>query len=256
MNVCSVPSPTAIAMSSAALDLRLAAARRVLAETSQHLGVLLPAPRAPGGRTRATVVPTGIAPLDLALHGGLPRGRISELSGARSSGRMAVTLHLLSHASAAGEPVALVDAADALEPDDLSADERARTLWVRPGDLHAALRCADLVLDGGGFALVALYLVGAPPSTVLARGVPASAWARLAQRAAGANAALLVVTDGDPRFRPGAFAAVGLAVERRRARWVGGAPLLDGVEAELMVRRMRGGAAPAEGFRWGDEAPP
>ena len=35
-------------MSSAAVDLRLAAARRVLAETSQHLGVVLSAPRAPG----------------------------------------------------------------------------------------------------------------------------------------------------------------------------------------------------------------
>lgn len=243
-------------MSSVAVDHRLAAARRVLAETSQHLGVVVPVARAPGGRTRPTVVSTGIAPLDHALHGGLPRGRISELTGARSSGRMAVTLHLLAHASAAGEPVALIDVADALEPEDLSPDERARLLWVRPPDLHAALRCADLILDGGGFALVALYLVGGAPSKVLARGVPASAWARLAQRAGSANAALLVVTDGDPRLRPGAFAAVGLAVQRRRALWVGGAPLLDGVEAEIMVRRLRGGAAPAEGFRWGSPAAP
>ena len=93
-------------MSSAAVDLRLAAARRVLAQTSQHLGLVVPAQRPPGGSARPGVVSTGIAPLDLALHGGLPRGRISELSGARSSGRMAVTLHLLSHASSAGEPVA------------------------------------------------------------------------------------------------------------------------------------------------------
>jgi len=243
-------------MSSAAVDLRLAAARRVLAETSQHLGLVVPAQRPSVVRARPAVVSTGIAPLDLALYGGLPRGRISELSGARSSGRMAVTLHLLAHASSAGEPVALIDAADALEPDDLSPDERARLLWVRPADLRAALRCADLLLDGGGFALVALYLVGAPPSAAFPRGVPASAWARLAQRALGANAALLVVTDGDPRFRPGAFAAVGLAVQRRRALWVGGAPLLDGVEAELMVRRLRGGAAPAEGFRWGAPTTP
>ena len=243
-------------MSSAAVDLRLAAARKVLSETSQHLGVIVPGPHTPGGRTRPRVVPTGIAPLDRTLDGGLPRGRISELSGARSSGRMAVTLHLLAHASAAGEPVALIVVADALEPEDLSADERERLLWVRPADLHAALRCADLILDGGGFALVALYLVGAPTSKVLARGVPASAWARLAQRAGSANTALLVVTDSDPRFRPGAFASVGLAVQRRRALWIGGAPLLDGVEAELMVRRLRGGTTPAEGFRWGAPATP
>ena len=129
------------------------------------------------------------------------------------------------------------------------------TETARPTRLGASVSAA-LLLDGGGFALVALYLVGAPPSAALPRGVPASAWARLAQRALGANAALLVVTDGDPRFRPGAFAAVGLAVQRRRALWVGGAPLLDGVEAELMVRRLRGGAAPAEGFRWGAPTTP
>ena len=238
-------------MSSAAVDLRLAAARRALSEASQHLGLVT---RPPVGRSQPTVVPTGIAGLDLALRGGLPRGRISELSGARSSGRMAVTLHLLAHASARGEPVALVDAADALTPDDLTADERARLLWVRPGDLPAALRCADLVLDGGGFAMVALYLVGAP-SRAMARGVPASAWARLAQRAERANAALLVVTDGDARYRPGAYAAVGLGVQRQRALWVGGARLLEGVEAELLVRRLRGGSASAEGFRWGGAGP-
>lgn len=242
-------------MSSVAVDLRLAAARRALSDASQHLGLVVPAARPGAARARPTTVPTGIAALDRALQGGLPRGRISELSGARSSGRMAVTLHLLSHAASSGEPVALVDAADALEPEDLTADERARVLWVRPDDLHAALRCADLILDGGGFAMVALYLVGAPPSRTLPRGIPASAWARLTQRTERSNAALLAVTDGDPRLRPGAFAAVGLGVRRHRARWLGGTRLLDGAEAELTVRRLRGGAAPDEGFRWGTEPP-
>lgn len=242
-------------MSSAALDLRLVAARRALSEASEHLGIVVPTARSTAVRARAATVPTGIAALDDALQGGLPRGRISELSGARSSGRMSVALHLLAHASSSGEPVALVDPADALEPRDLDPDERPRVLWVRPDDLHAALRCADLVLDGGGFAMVALYLVGTGPSRTLPRGVPASAWARLAQRAERANTAVLAVTDGDPRFRPGAFAAVGLAVEQREARWVGGARLLDGVEGELRVRRLRGGAPPDGGFRWGDGAP-
>ncbi len=239
-------------MSAAAVDLRLAAARRALSEASQHLGLVVPATRSPTRGARPTVVSTGIARLDEALGGGLPRGRISELSGARSSGRMAVTLHLLAHAASSGEPVALIDVADALEPDDLTADERARVLWVRPDDLHAALRCADLILDGGGFAMVALYLVGAPPSRTLPRGIPASAWARLTQRAERANTALLIVTDGDPRLRPGAYAAVGLGVRRQHAQWVGGASLLDGAVGELMVRRLRGGSPSTEGIRWGD----
>lgn len=215
---------------------RLALARRALAEASDALGVPAPVHRPPAR------VPTGLDALDRALDGGLARGRIVELSGGRSSGRMSLALRLLEQAVATGEPAALVDVPDALDPRDLSPAARERLLWVRPGDLLAGLKSADVVLDAGGFAMVALYLVG------LARGattrVPASAWTRLAQRAERAGAVLLVVTDGHPACSPGAFAAVALAARRRRAVWTG-PRLLDAVEGEVAVVRNRMGAAGA-----------
>jgi len=213
---------------------RLSLARRALAEASSHVG-LVAAPEAVDP-ARPTHVPTGIPALDEALGGGLPRGRIVSLTGARSSGRMALTLRLLARATHRGEPSALIDAVDALDPADLHADERARVLWVRPTSMLAALQCADLILDAGGFAVAALYLVG------LRERVAASAWSRLAQRAAQANTTLLVVGDGAAAMSPGSFAAVALGARRRRVVWTG-RRLLDAVQGELVVLRRRGGPA-------------
>lgn len=210
---------------------RLALARRALTEVSQQVG-LAGQPR--GDASRPLLIPTGIAALDAALEGGLPRGRIVSLSGARSSGRMALTLRLLARATHRGEPSALVDVVDALDPTDLHPEERARVLWVRPPSMLAALQSVDLILDAGGFAMVALYLVG------MRARVPASAWSRLSQRATQANTTLLVVGDGG-MSAPGSFAAVSLASRRRRAMWTG-RRLLDAVQGELVVLRRRGGA--------------
>ncbi|MGH9330658.1 MAG: hypothetical protein ACRD09_09455 [Vicinamibacterales bacterium] len=46
-------------------------------------------------------VPTGLAGLDAALGGGLPRGELSEIVGPRSSGRTSVALTVLAAAVAA-----------------------------------------------------------------------------------------------------------------------------------------------------------
>ena len=100
---------------------------------------------------------------------------------------MAALLHLLGSATAAGEPAALVDVPDALDADGLAPEECARLLWVRPGTLRTALRCADVILDGGGFAVVALYLAGVDAERAGGRSIPASAWTRLVQRAEKAS---------------------------------------------------------------------
>jgi hypothetical protein len=151
---------------------------------------------------------------------------------------MALTLRVLAQAVARGEPAALVDAVDALEPGDLVPEARPRVLWVRPTDLLGALKSADVLLDAGGFSLVALYLVGFGSAGVPRAPVPSSAWVRLGQRAAQARTTLLVVTDGVAQCSPGAFAAVTLDARRERAVWVG-ARLLDAVEGEVRVVRSR-----------------
>ncbi len=234
-----------------AATVRLVTARRALDEVNATLGLVASEP----GRRARDRIPTGVAALDEALGGGLPRGRLIELSGARSSGRMALALQFLGEATGRGEPAALVDLPDALDPRDLPAAQRARVLWVRPTSLLAALQSVDLLLDAGGFALVGVYLVGTlreragggehgAPGAL--RRVPASAWARLCRRAEASGTSLLVVTDGTPAQSPGAFASVAMTARRRRAVWTGGRRLLDVVEGELVLLRHREGPPRAE----------
>src|SRR4051794_8080356 len=109
---------------------RLAAARRALANATSAVGVPASVPNA--GSTRRGPLATGIGSLDVALGGGLPRGRIVDVVGSRSSGRLSLTLTLLSRTLRAGESAALIDAADALDPRALHPSDRGRLLWVRP----------------------------------------------------------------------------------------------------------------------------
>src|SRR6185369_17623498 len=61
-------------------------------------------------------LPTGLPVLDQALGGGLPRGRITELAGARSTGRTGLACTIAAAATRAGETIAWIDPADALDP--------------------------------------------------------------------------------------------------------------------------------------------
>src|SRR5262245_57013539 len=59
---------------------------------------------------------TGIPSVDALLVGGLPRGRLVEITGPPSSGRTSLALALLASATRASEVAAVVDAADAFDP--------------------------------------------------------------------------------------------------------------------------------------------
>jgi len=61
-------------------------------------------------------IPTGSISLDLALGGGIPRGRIIEIYGPESSGKTTVCLHVLAEVQKAGGTAAIVDAEHALDP--------------------------------------------------------------------------------------------------------------------------------------------
>src|SRR5579862_3008435 len=58
---------------------------------------------------KAAPLPTGVAPLDALLSGGLPRGKLVEVVGGRSSGRLGVALSALAAATQAGENAAFID---------------------------------------------------------------------------------------------------------------------------------------------------
>ena len=62
-------------------------------------------------------IPTGSLSLDIALGGGIPRGRVIEIFGPESSGKTTLTLHILAEAQKRGGQVAFIDAEHALDPE-------------------------------------------------------------------------------------------------------------------------------------------
>jgi recA bacterial DNA recombination protein len=194
-------------------------------------------------RRRAAPLKTFPA-LDELLGGGLPRGKLVEMIGARSSGRFSMVLAAVAAATTAGEAAALVDLGDGLDPEAaaaLGADLR-RLLWLRPGTLKQALAGAEILL-GGGFPMVALDL-GNPPVRG-GRGHEAG-WLRLARAAQAQGAALLVAS---PYRVSGTAAAAVLQAARGRARWQGTAAgpcrLLDGLSCRVTLEKCRGRRLPA-----------
>jgi recombination protein RecA len=61
-------------------------------------------------------IPTGSLSLDLALGGGIPKGRIIEVYGPESSGKTTLAMHVVAEVQRAGGTAAFIDAEHALDP--------------------------------------------------------------------------------------------------------------------------------------------
>lgn len=198
--------------------------------------------------------PTEIAALDRALApqgGGLPRGVLTEITGALSSGKTSVAFAAIAAAQRRGEPVAYVDPARSFHaPSAARAGvDLDRLLLVLPPDENEALRAADLVLRSRGFALVVLDLPWL-------RRVADDALFRLARLARAVEAALVALTtEGSGTLR----SAVSLRLAVRPEGLVvegGGAGLVQGyrvavevVKDRASVRTSISGRAPSIAFR-------
>jgi hypothetical protein len=178
-------------------------------------------------RPAPEMVSSGIAAID-ELTGGLPRGCLTEICGPASSGRTALLLAALSAATQRGEFCALVDASDALDPQSAAAAgvQLDRLLWVRCSEsslqkhsstkqkfgskrnegrnnegrnaenrLEQVLRVTDLLLESGGFGLVALDLADLPSQQ--ARRIPLATWFRF-RRAVEPTSTVLLTLEQQP----------------------------------------------------------
>lgn len=67
-------------------------------------------------RVQVETVSTGSLSLDIALGGGIPKGRIIEIYGPESSGKTTLTLHAIAEIQKHGGSAAFIDAEHALDP--------------------------------------------------------------------------------------------------------------------------------------------
>ncbi len=67
-------------------------------------------------RMKVETIPSGALTLDLALGGGLPKGRVMEIYGPESSGKTTLALHAIAETQRTGGVAAFVDAEHALDP--------------------------------------------------------------------------------------------------------------------------------------------
>lgn len=177
-------------------------------------------------------VPTGIAPLD-ALTGGLPRGAITEIFGALSSGRTSSMISILKEATTGDEVCALVDGHDTFDPKSAAACglDLRQLLWVRCRKLDQVLKSTDLLLQGGGFGRVVMDLTDLPPAQVQA--VPLASWFRF-QRTIEKTPTALIVMSTESIVK--SAAALVLRMQMRGAEW---STILDGMNLNIEVVRSR-----------------
>src|SRR5438445_6248550 len=165
-------------------------------------------------RDESALIATDVAPLDACLHGGLPRGQLSEIVGPHSSGRTTLILQALAASTRRGEIAALVDTFDRLDVASAAAAgiDLDRLLWIRGSDcrfgppkggphndlwgpasagpdaiINRALKALNLVLQAGGFACVALDLADVPP--VALTRIPFTTWLRVQRIIEGSDSA-------------------------------------------------------------------
>jgi hypothetical protein len=183
----------------------------------------------------AALARTNVDALDACLHGGLPRGQLSEVIGPRSAGRTTLLLQMVAAATRRGEIAALIDTFDRLDVASAVAAgiDLDRLLWVRgtplakvdtgwggtrtlrDRTLDRAVKALNLVLQAGGFGLVAIDKTDVPPLAM--KQQPFTTWRRVQRIIEGSDTACVIAGAA-----PGARSAGGLTLTLgARTVWAG-----------------------------------
>lgn len=199
-------------------------------------------------RSRGAILQTGIPALD--LHG-IRTGELTQIcaSAGSSSGKTSVLVALLARLTGGDHFCALVDATDCFDPG--SAEDAgvklSRLLWVRCGGesghskkprlnpLEQAFKATDILVQNGGFQLIAVDLGGIEEQTL--RKVPLTTWFRFARVVEKTEAALVFLVT-----YPTAQSCAGMTLnaEAVLTRWEGThTKLLRGTDHELEIGRQR-----------------
>lgn len=114
-------------------------------------------------RMKVETIPSGALTLDLALGGGLPKGRIIEIYGPESSGKTTVALHAIAEVQKSGGIAAFVDAEHALDPTYAAAlgVDIENLLVSQPDTGEAGLEIVDQLVRSTAIDLVVVDSVAA-----------------------------------------------------------------------------------------------
>lgn len=139
-------------------------------------------------------LPTGVGEIDRLLNG-FPRGGITEIHGAASAGRITLMLSALAFATSEKETCAVIDCSDTFDPSSAAKAgiDLDSLLWIRcRNNLEHAFKATDLLLQSGGFGLVALMLTDVPSRNV--RRIISSWWFRFRRALENTSTALMVIS--------------------------------------------------------------
>jgi recombination protein RecA len=112
---------------------------------------------------KVETISSGALSLDIALGGGLPRGRVIEIYGPESSGKTTVTLHAIAEVQKLGGRAAFIDAENALDPEyakriGVNIDE---LLLSQPDNGEQALEITETLVRSNAVDLVVIDSVAA-----------------------------------------------------------------------------------------------
>lgn len=114
-------------------------------------------------RMQIETIASGALPLDVALGGGLPRGRVIEIYGPESSGKTTMALHAIAEIQKTGGIAAFVDAEHALDPVYAAAVgvDVSNLLVSQPDSGEMALEIVDQLVRSSAVDLVVIDSVAA-----------------------------------------------------------------------------------------------
>jgi recombination protein RecA len=112
---------------------------------------------------KVETIPSGALTLDIALGGGLPKGRVIEIYGPESSGKTTLALHAIAEVQKAGGVAAFVDAEHALDPSysGVLGVDIDNLLVAQPDTGEAALEIVDQLVRSAAVDLVVIDSVAA-----------------------------------------------------------------------------------------------